>query len=145
VKGQLAGAFFVLFGLAFVVIGAVVSVRGRAYRRRALTAPGVVTDLRARWTGSDAGGGPGGGTAYFPVLRFQLGDGRHAEVESFEGANPPKVRPGQPVTVLYDPADPGRAKVDDGRRGSGAWVLVAAGLLFVTVGIAGALGFLHPT
>lgn len=140
-KGQLLGAFFVLFGATFVVIGTVVSARDRAYERRAARVPGMVTDLRARWSS-----GPGtnaGANAYFPVLRFQLGDGRQAEVESFEGANPPKVRPGQQVMVLYDPADPGRAKVDDGRRGGVGWAFVAGGLVFAAVGVAAALGFMH--
>jgi hypothetical protein len=128
-----AGGFFILFGLVFVLIGSLASARDRAYRRRAERVPGVVIDLRGHWT-SGSGSQTGGYTAYHPVLEFRLLDGRPARVESFRGTNPPKVRPGQSVTVLYDPDDPGRASVDDGSRRM-YWLMVGAGAFFVLFGV----------
>ena len=67
---------------------------------------GVVTEHTSRWShGVDHPS-----LLFFPSVRFQTQDGRTVEFANKVGSNaPPKV--GDQVTVVYDPARPGEAKV----------------------------------
>jgi Protein of unknown function (DUF3592) len=95
----------VLAGLGFIAFGAHAIRIARRLRASGLRVPGVV--VRLRWDPSDYGGGQ-----FYPVLRFQTHDGTVIETESDLGSNPAPARPGQPVTVVYDPAKPRRARLD---------------------------------
>jgi hypothetical protein len=112
----------VLTGLGFIAFGAHVIRIGRRLRTYGQRAPGVV--VRLRWDSDDYGGGQ-----FYPILRFQTGDGTMIETESDLGTNPAPVRAGQQVTVVYDPAKPRRARLDT-MLGSGA----VHGPLFIAFG-----------
>jgi hypothetical protein len=72
------------------------------------------------------------------VLRFRLPDGRVVETEGRMGTSAVTVRTGQQVTVLYDPAQPTRARVE-GPFGGGAALahgcIGSLGALFAGVGV----------
>lgn len=95
----------VLTGLAFIALGAQTIRTARRLRASGQRVPGVV--VRLRWDPSEYGGGQ-----FYPVLRFQMHDGTVIETESDLGSNPAPARQGQPVTVVYDPARPRRARLD---------------------------------
>jgi Protein of unknown function (DUF3592) len=98
---------FVLGGLGFIAFGAHVIRTARRLREAGQRVPGVV--VRLRWDPSESGQGPG---RFYPVLRFQTLDGTVIEAESDLGSYPAPAREGQPVTVVYDPAKPRRARLD---------------------------------
>jgi hypothetical protein len=133
------GVLFALIGAAFVVIGTRGARASRAFERIAQRAPGVLTDVRYESIGT-----PGEGSMHaVPIVRFTLPDGRTVQTEARMGATPGFNRTGAEITVLYDPADPRRARVDARMAGGGALVggcMASLGLAFVVVGIAVAIG-----
>jgi hypothetical protein len=81
--------------------------RTRRFERIAWRAPGVVTEVRWQWRE-----GISDTERYaYPVVRFALPDGRVVDTESDVGSSPSPVSAGDRVDVLYDPADPTRARV----------------------------------
>lgn len=66
---------------------------------------------------------------HFPVVRFTLPDGHEVETEVMSGSNPAPAHTGETVTVLYDPRQPTRARIDgfwaDGTLVVGALVSAA--------------------
>lgn len=71
-------------------------------------------------------------TTYYPVLRFATAEGRRIDTTSGASADPSVLLRGQRVAVLYDPADPTRARqaeaVADG-MGFTPWFLGGLSLL----------------
>ena len=51
------------------------------------------------------------GTTYSPVYRYTV-NGEQYEYESVNSSSPPSHQVGEVVTLLYDPDDPGRARVN---------------------------------
>jgi hypothetical protein len=98
--GEHLDLFFVVAGVVFAGFGAAMWRRTRRLQRHGQRVGGIVEALR--WSSSSDSSSL---TAY-PVLRFRTADGRDLVVESDVGANPCPVRQGQPVTVVYDPANP---------------------------------------
>ncbi|MEV5572382.1 DUF3592 domain-containing protein [Spirillospora sp. NPDC052269] len=97
---------FILFGLLFAGAG-VYSIRKTRYlRRHGHRVPGVVDRLKFE-RGSQTGGN------YYPVLHFHTLDGSFVQTESDVGTNPARSRPGDQVTVVYDPARPDRARPEN--------------------------------
>lgn len=66
---------------------------------------------------------------YYPVVRFRAADGREVETRTMMGASFRRVREGDPVTVLYDPADPARAQL--GRSGG---IVIVLGMAHCLLG-----------
>ncbi|WP_169984425.1 DUF3592 domain-containing protein [Microbispora sp. H10836] len=109
-------------GLLFGLIGGGITMNAREFRRRAQRTRGLVVGLRA--SRSDDG------TVYYPTIRFTTMYGQQVEAETAYGSNPPPARPGEEVTVLYDPAKPTRIRIDSA-AGSGTLL----GGVFLAVGI----------
>lgn len=133
----------VLMPLIFVVVGLVCGAvlvvivrKNRAFLARAQRAPGVVVGLGR---GSSMGSGPNDTMrrSFAPVFRFTTIDGREVEVRSSVESNPPTYRPGDQVTVLYDPAAPEKAKLDKFSERGGLETLVMSILtgVFLAVGV----------
>ncbi|WP_165966837.1 DUF3592 domain-containing protein [Actinomadura sp. 7K507] len=126
---------FMLFGLLFVAIGVRVIRTGRHLRRFGHRAPGVVVRTATR------------GQVSYPTVRFRMPDGTERETQSDLGTNLPTFRKGQAVTVLYDPDDPDRARLD-GPTGSGTLhgaIFIAFGLCFAGVGAIGTAAIVFVT
>ncbi|MEV0970696.1 DUF3592 domain-containing protein [Microtetraspora glauca] len=118
-----------LIGVIFSLVGAGLLINAREFRRRALRAPGHVVGLRR----SDSGDGP----TFYPIVRFMTAYGQEVETQSRFGSNPPAARPGQTVTVMYDPADPRRIRIDNA-TGNGTLlggIFLGVGLLLLLAGI----------
>jgi hypothetical protein len=133
------GIVFALVGAAFVVIGTRSARVSREFERVAQRAPGLLTDIRYESVGP-----PGERSMHaVPVVSFTLPDGRTVQTEARLGATPGFQQPGAEITVLYDPADPRRARVDARMAGRGALAggcMASLGGMFVVVGIAVAIG-----
>ena len=131
---------FLLIPVVFIVAGigiAIAAVRSqgktKAFRARASRATGVVTELRKRWDHST--GDSGSTLRYYPVVSFDLPDGRQVETET-PGASPPPAKEGAQVNVLYDPDSPTNAVIDtrwgDGSTANGCFL--AFGIAFACMG-----------
>lgn len=78
---------------------------------------------------------------YHPVIRFTTGDGRLVELRSGFGGTTHTYRLGEQVPVLYDPADPSRARLDTPLATTLApkLILVIGVLLLVAAAVVAAL------
>ena len=79
-----------------------------------------------------------GKSKYAPRVQFTVpSSGRTYEFVSSMASRPPAYRPGEAVTVLYDPGDPGDARIGDIFSLWGPSVLFGfLGILFLSVGAA---------
>lgn len=101
-------------------------------RARGVAVPGVVTGL-VRSTDND-------GHTFRPIFRFTTLQGHELELTSKYGeASPP--RPGETVTILYDPQKPRHALIDTGgQRGSRmGWIVTVLGLFLAALSVLTAL------
>lgn len=134
VLSEYFGVFFAVIGVIFLLVGGQ-GLRGTlSFRRRAKQTEGVVTDMRARSSGSRTGGDPN--VVYYPVLEFTTQDDCQVETEARSGRSPPPAREGERVTVQYDPADPASADIAGSSSGLflyGLFVVLGAG--FTVVGL----------
>jgi len=114
---------FYAVGLGVIVLGVVIMVNARRFRRRAVRVPGRIVAMRVR------------GSMYYPVVAFTTLDGRYVETGTNFGSSPPPGRVGDAVYVLYDPADPARARVDSlsGRGTLFGALFVAFGVVFTAM------------
>jgi hypothetical protein len=133
------GLLFAAIGAVFVAIGTSSARASREFERVAQRAQGELVDIRYESIGT-----PGEGSMHaVPTVRFTLPDGRVVQTEARMGTTPGFNRPGKEITVLYDPADPRRARVDAKMAGAGSLVggcMASMGLMFVATGIAVAIG-----
>jgi len=114
---------FVAFGLFYAANGVRALLAGRRFERAAHRAEGTVVDVRSRVVrrSSSSGRGSRSRTIHIPVVRFAIPDGRTVETESGGGSSfAPTI--GSAVTVLYNPADPARARLEDTPGAGGALV-----------------------
>ncbi|GAA4494026.1 hypothetical protein GCM10023191_032460 [Actinoallomurus oryzae] len=142
----MTGAFHYLLFPIFTLIGAIFVVSGirtvREHRRflhTAVRVTGTVTALRTEYSSSSSSNTRS--VVYRPVLRFTTVDGRIVETASPFAANPAPARVGASLPVLYDPADPTKAR-QAGAGGSGTFhgvIFTAGGLLFGVIGVIGDL------
>ncbi|MGH3657447.1 MAG: DUF3592 domain-containing protein [Micromonosporaceae bacterium] len=125
---------FVAFGLVFSWFGLRIALSGRRLRETGVRVPGVV--VRLRWSSSTSSSGPSG--QYYPLMRFRTVDGQDIEVESDIGTNPAPAREGAQVTVIYDPANPRRARIDNmiGRDGALGVLAAVVGVIITVVAAA---------
>lgn len=127
---------FLVGGCLMLAGAGAFALRARAFVARAATAEGTVVDL--------VGGASGNSTAWYPVIAFETADRRSVRFRSAAGTNPPAYAPGEPVRVLYDPANPKDARIDSKFMIWGAPSgLGAFGVIFASIGgglsIAGAV------
>lgn len=116
-----------IWAVAAVFVGVAVANRrgSRQFAAGAVRAQGVVVELVS---------GPAPGTSSqvplsYPVVRYRTMDGREVVFRSDYGTQPSLWRPGQPVTVLYQPSNPQDARIETKAR------TVLAPALFVVLGI----------
>jgi Protein of unknown function (DUF3592) len=111
----------------------------REFRTGAARVPGVVVDLHWETMPArrDSAEGSPCRRVAMPIFRFHTLEGHPVVVTSPVGTNPPRHRPGGAVTVVYDPDDPSRARIE-GALGDGS--LLAACLIGVGVLLLGAAG-----
>lgn len=113
-----------------------------AFRRRALDADGVVTDVRERLRRARAGRFSYPYLAYHPVLAFRTADGREVQTEAKNFSKEEhECQVDDEVAVRYDPHDPARAFAGSelGAAHDAAQALALGGLILVLM-LAGAFG-----
>lgn len=123
-------AFLLFVGVSMCGAGAYLVHRSRAFRRSAGRAAGVLAGPHPsdRRRSLLLGSRP----VLLPLVRFQTSDGREVETRVVYGAAFTRLPEGAPVVVLYDPADPTRARLE---RMSGIGVLVGVLLILGGLGI----------
>jgi len=119
-----------------LVVASVLLLGSRAAARdgRVLSgrAEGVVVELVRGSSRSTTNPGP---SSWFPVVRWLDPTGQEQLVRGSGGANPPRHRVGQPLTVAYDPAGARPAQLVDSLQGT-TLVLRWAGALTLALGCA---------
>ena len=128
----LIGLAVAAFGALFAAIGIGVRRGQSRFKARAARATGTVTGLRARSVGRDTGGG----MVWVPVVRFATADGRTVEAEAGGGSNVKRHREGQPIEVLYDPANPADVRIPDWGSSLIHTMFIGIGGVFVLIGLA---------
>ncbi|HZP67461.1 MAG TPA: DUF3592 domain-containing protein [Rudaea sp.] len=126
--------FLWVFGAIFLVVGVGLLSGGVAWWRAsaafaatAAGADGVVADLVYRSSSK-------GGT-YVPLVEFTTPDGARVHMTGSTGSNPAAYARGDHVHVLYDPANPERARIDSFMEQSlGPAILGGLGLVFALIG-----------
>lgn len=112
------GVIFTAIGLIFLLVGLGIRGFSRRFSRRAARAQGTLVGFDAhppgmvganRWVSYGAGSG---GMQYFPTLEFTTADGTPVRATSHFGSNPRRGKVGDTVTVLYDPGNPQRVRLD---------------------------------
>jgi hypothetical protein len=116
---QLLALAFVAVGVLFVGVGVRNLRADRRLRRRGRSADAEITDIRYEWRGT-----PGERSLIpFAVLRFALPDGRTVETRSGYGLSWPPAKVGDRVEIVYDPENPGRARIVRGLTGAAPTIL----------------------
>lgn len=78
----------------------------------------------------------GSGSTYRPVVEFTSATGKRIEFTGGVGSNPPSHRVGEPVTVLYRPADPYSARIKSFfQLWFGFLIVFMLGLVFAAIGL----------
>jgi hypothetical protein len=125
-------AIFGGIGVVFVIIAAWMLVSTIQFRERAQSTEGVVVELVSRR-------GSKGGVTYSPVYEFKDRNGGQHRVQSSTSSNPASYDVGERVTVRYDPARPGDARID-GFMDNWFLPLIFGGIGSIFAVIGGAIG-----
>lgn len=108
-KGRWFLVVFLLIGLGMLA-GSVVSYQStQDFIARSATTTGTVVELERR-VSRDSDGNRS--TVYHPVVRYSVNGGREYRFRSNTGSNPAAYRRGEEVEVLYQPSNPGDAKIN---------------------------------
>ena len=137
---RLSSLFFVFLPL----VGALAigwGVSNLVFQAKASVADGVVVKVDKvvdhRWTGSGDRARYVERTRYYPFVRFVTASEQVVQYSDGSGSNPPAYRVGDSVRVLYDPANPQKARLDTWSSGrSGSTVMIIIGVVIIlSVGV----------
>lgn len=133
---------FIVIGVGVVGLGVKFWFDSQRFLARAVRTSGLVVDMKRSWSRTGTGGSS---TIYYPIFRFTGPDGQGIVQKSRAGSSHPSLRPGDAVTVLYDPQKPSDARIDSVQtRGPMASVMAMVfGAVFALVGVGMATGVLH--
>lgn len=121
-------------GVIFVLVGLVIAARRRVFLSRGVRVPGVVVTLESLRSADT-----NRTTSYVPVVSFTALTGQQLTVRPYGifPSNPPGFRPGQPVPIVYDPANPNKATIAS--FSSNEWmslILAGCGAFIIVLGVA---------
>jgi hypothetical protein len=132
------GAIFAVGGALFFALGLFLARANRRFDRAAQKAAGEVVDVRWQSRSGLAAGGVQ--RVGYPVLRFTLPDGGTVETVARTTTSADVLQRGRPVSVLYDPADPRKARIDSGAAAAGPALMTVGfmvlGGVFLVLGLA---------
>ena len=119
-----------MFGALFIGLGVRGVVTTQRFLDRASAAEGMVVKV-------DAVGGydEEGDRSYYPVVRFVTTSGRVVQYRDPSEVGPQTYRVGDQVRVLYDPANPQRARLAVGRWTDAMAKMIIGVLIFVVSGV----------
>jgi hypothetical protein len=129
---------FVLAGALLIGLGVREFVTTQRFLAKASTADGVVVRVDKvvdyQWVGSGDERTYEKVTAYYPVVRFVTASGQVVQYTDDVGEDPPAYRVGDSVRVLYDPANPQKARLDTwSSRWLDATITTSMGIFFILV------------
>ena len=125
----IVGTIFACVGLALLVPSGFMLASQRDFAREAVSARGTVLRLEPR-------SGNNNGTTYAAHVAFSDRAGRDHQFTEKMAFNPPRFASGERVPVLYDPASPARAVIDDFWGRVSALVIIGPmGLIFLALGL----------
>ncbi|MFC4256609.1 DUF3592 domain-containing protein [Altererythrobacter xixiisoli] len=129
---RLIGGIFLIVGLPFLCVAAFLLLRDASFAGNAASAEGRVGALLRQ---VDTEPGEASSVTYSALIRFSDQHGRAQEFSETLRTNPPRFAVGDRVSVIYDPARPSRAAVDDfwGRKGL-AVIFLGLGAIFASIG-----------
>jgi len=107
---RLVGGIFLLIGLIFLPIAGFLFLQDARFAGNAATGDGQVLRFDSVTTRDSDGYRT---TSHRAVISFTDHNGRRQEFREQVNTSPPRFSVGDKVTVLYDPANPAAARVDD--------------------------------
>ncbi|MEM6750283.1 MAG: DUF3592 domain-containing protein [Planctomycetota bacterium] len=129
--GKFIGLLFALIGAAFLGVGVWLGVRTQDFLATAVTTQGEVVHVE-RIRSSD----PDSGDTFKPTFAFQDQAGAPRNVTPSMSSSEWNFAIGEPVEIVYDPAEPQNAKL---KSFGGLWLLptifAGMGLVFTVVGV----------
>jgi hypothetical protein len=129
-------ALFLLFALLGVIptaIGVVMFRRTKTFVGRAHKSAGEYVSSVGRTNPS------GAGVSTYPVVEFKTAEGQQIRFEARAAVALPGRKIGKSLEVLYDPADPAHAVVNNWVEiWAPALIFAATGLMFILFGLVGA-------
>ena len=127
------GGLFAAIGLVLLIIGGVLLQRDSRFGDAAATAEGRVIEVVRH---VDRKSDRSKGVTFTAVIAFTDRSGTQQTFSESISTNPPRFAVGDQPAVLYDPAQPSRAVVDDfwGRKGV-ATIFSALGAVFALLGL----------
>jgi hypothetical protein len=127
---KLISAVFSTIGVGMLVGSFFIFSNTTSFIGRAAEAEGRVIELERSRSSSRSS------ATYRPVVEFTTATGRRIEFTSSVGSSPPSHRVGEPVKVLYNPADPQGARIKSFFQLWFAFLLVFfLGLVFAAIGL----------
>lgn len=130
---RLVGGIFAAVGVMLAVATVIVYTNSARFVASAHHAQGVVVELVPSWSSDN--GHRSSSPTYASHVRFTTDSGQNLSFVENMSSNPPRHEPGQRVTVLYDPAKPSRARIDDFWGRHGALIIIGPlGMVFTLVG-----------
>ncbi|AKM08082.1 DUF3592 domain-containing protein [Pelagerythrobacter marensis] len=99
------GGAFLAVGLVFAAVGLWAWTEDRALSNGGARTTGTVMELERRYDSDN-------GSTFRPVVVFHDREGTRHQFVGNVGSSPPAYAPGETVSVIYDPAAPGRAIID---------------------------------
>ncbi|MFZ5879275.1 MAG: DUF3592 domain-containing protein [Chloroflexota bacterium] len=102
---SILGYLLVISGVLLLLGGVLAWLRAQQKYSAWISVDGVVTSVVSHSIGA-------ANFHYYPVVEFRTQAGKMVRFESELGFYPARHKPGQTVSVWYDPADPGRAMLD---------------------------------
>jgi hypothetical protein len=122
----------ILAGLILLLLGMRQMKSGDAYVAHAVKAQGEVVALAEKRYIVTKGKAH---KAFYPVVRFTA-DGREMRFTSDMAGSQPEYKVGDKVEVVYDPADPSKAKINHPASTHAAgYALCAAGVALIVAGV----------
>jgi hypothetical protein len=126
--------FCVVIGLAIMWGGGALFWRTVRFLARAIPTTGEVSELASERISSRSRSG-GAAFVYRPIVTFETATGGEIRFKASYASNPPGLKVGDEVAVLYDPKRPDQAAVRSfASLWLGALIAGAMGLIFTAVG-----------
>ena len=126
--------YLLVFGLGFMSFGIWFYFDQHDFEARAEKTIGTVTEVRRETSTSTRGGRRITSTVYRPVIRFEV-DGRTYSFASKSTSSGYKDMKGRRLEILYDPIDPGDARIADSLVGWIDVIFIGVGGLILLAGI----------
>ncbi len=131
----LVGGIFAAVGSVLLIASGVLLYRDASFAGNAEVAEGRVLTLERNVSRERRDGSTRTSITYTAIIEYADQGGQRHEMAETISSNPPRLSTGQEVRVLYDPANPTSAVVDDfwGRKGA-VTIIGSLALIFTILG-----------